>query len=267
VPDPTPQLVLQRIRNRIIETLETLASFDEQRAYAKRVPICYVPYELINSWEDSVDSPRPAHLAEPVFSTGERDAIEQFYPQWRDAADLLPKDYPPLEDVLAAPYWLRLRDAARRALAVLLVRGRLPEDAQAYLDPTQEQGRDFFSRSIAGSVVMLNLLRFRAVADYTSTPSLMPDAPISGEEAYRLYMEHTLPYLQTSGGELLFYGRGGNFLIGPATERWDAAMLVRQSSIASFLAFASNQDYLAGIGHRTAALEDSRLLPLFDKQV
>jgi hypothetical protein len=28
------------------------------------------------------------------------------------------------------------------------------------------------------------------------------------------------------------------------------------------LAFASNQDYLAGIGHRVAALADSRILPL-----
>jgi hypothetical protein len=94
----------------------------------------------------------------------------------------------------------------------------------------------------------------------------MPGAPISGEEAYRLYMDHTLPYLRASGGELLFYGRGGDFLIGPASERWDAAMLVRQASIASFLAFASSQAYLAGMGHRTAALEDSRLLPLVDAQ-
>jgi hypothetical protein len=39
-------------------------------------------------------------------------------------------------------------------------------------------------------------------------------------------------------------------------------MLVRQSSVASFLAFASHDAYLAGLGHRTAALEDSRLLPL-----
>jgi hypothetical protein len=37
---------------------------------------------------------------------------------------------------------------------------------------------------------------------------------------------------------------------------------VRQSSVQSFLAFASNQGYLSGMGHRTAALEDSRLLPL-----
>ena len=137
---------------------------------------------------------------------------------------------------------------------------------QTYLDVTQEQGRAFFTRGITGSVVMLNLLRFRPIADYSATLALMPGAPISGEEAYRLYMDHTLPYLRASGGELLFYGRGGDFLIGPASERWDAAMLVRQASIASFLAFASNQAYLAGMGHRTAALEDSRLLPLVDAQ-
>jgi len=79
-------------------------------------------------------------------------------------------------------------------------------------------------------------------------------------------MEHTLPYLRASGGEVVFYGRGGDFLIGPLDERWDAALLVRQSSVASFFAFASNQSYLSGIGHRIAALEDSRLLPLVDAQ-
>lgn len=133
---------------------------------------------------------------------------------------------------------------------------------ERFLEPTQEQGRAFFTRSISGSVVMLNLLRFRKVADYSATPALRPASPISGEEAYRLYMEHTLPHLEASGGDLVFYGRGGDFLIGPTSERWDAVMLVRQSSVQSFLAFASNQSYLAGIGHRTAALEDSRLLPM-----
>jgi hypothetical protein len=35
-------------------------------------------------------------------------------------------------------------------------------------------------------------------------------------------------------------------------------MLVQQAGPAAFIAFASNADYLAGIGHRAAALEDSR---------
>lgn len=133
---------------------------------------------------------------------------------------------------------------------------------QTYLEPTQESGREFFTRGISGSVVMLNLLRFRDVADYSDSPALAPTVPISGEAAFQLYMEHTLPFLESSGGEVLFYGKGGAFLIGPVDECWDAAMLVRQSSLASFLAFASNPDYLAGMGHRLAALEDSRLLPL-----
>lgn len=133
---------------------------------------------------------------------------------------------------------------------------------QRYLEPTQESGRAFFMRGITGKVVMLNLLRFRSIADYSTAPQLAPDRPISGEAAYKLYMRHTMPHLEKSGGRLLYYGRGGPFLIGPSDERWDAAMLVEQSSATAFMAFATNTDYLSGIGHRTAALEDSRLLPL-----
>ena len=137
---------------------------------------------------------------------------------------------------------------------------------KTYLEPTEESGRAFFTRGISGSVVMLNLLRFRPVADYSATPDLAPASPISGETAYRLYMEHTLPHLKQSGGEVLFFGKGGEFLIGPSDERWDAAMLVRQTNVASFLEFASNQEYHSGLGHRLAALEDSRLLPLIGEQ-
>jgi len=132
----------------------------------------------------------------------------------------------------------------------------------AHLEPTPETGRAFVMRAIPGEFVMLNLLRFRAEADYSAHPELAPATPISGAEAYDRYMAHTLPYLRDSGGELLFFGEGGAFLIGPADERWDRMMLVRQSSVPAFMAFAVDEAYLSGIGHRTAALEDSRLLPL-----
>ena len=133
---------------------------------------------------------------------------------------------------------------------------------KTFLTPSQEAGRDFVMRQIQGSVVMLNLLCFNEIADYSATPDLAPSHPIGGGEAYQLYIEHTLPFLTESGGEILFLGDGGHFLIGPEMERWDKVMLVRQSSVNSFLAFESNQDYLKGIGHRTAALKDSRLLPI-----
>ena len=114
---------------------------------------------------------------------------------------------------------------------------------------------------------MLNLLRFRDVADYSANPELAPSETISGREAYQKYIDHTLPFLTQSGGDVLFLGEGGKYLIGPQEEQWDFAILVRQKSLADFMAFASNQEYLAGIGHRTAALEDSRLLPLVECKV
>lgn len=133
-----------------------------------------------------------------------------------------------------------------------------------YLMPTQEAGRKFVMRQIQGSVVMLNLLRFRETADYSDNPELRPTAPISGKQAYQLYIEHTLPFLTNSGGEVLFMGDCGEFLIGPENESWDAVLLIKQNSVNSFLSFESNKDYMRGIGHRTAALADSRLLPIVE---
>lgn len=133
---------------------------------------------------------------------------------------------------------------------------------KTYLSPTQEAGRDFIMRQIKGHVYMLNLLRFKETADYSATPDLKPEQPISGKEAYQLYIEHTLPFLKESGGEIVFMGEGGHYLIGPTEESWDAILLIKQKSVESFLAFESNEAYLQGIGHRTAAIEDSRLLPI-----
>ncbi len=138
--------------------------------------------------------------------------------------------------------------------------------SERYLEPTQESGTELFSRNISGEVVMLNLLRFRKVADYSVTPELAPKENISGREAYQKYIEHTLPFLRESGGELVLMGKGGKYLIGPQDEHWDVVMLVRQRSLEAFMAFASNEGYLAGIGHRLAALEDSRLLPLVESK-
>jgi hypothetical protein len=112
---------------------------------------------------------------------------------------------------------------------------------------------------------MLNLLRFRAQADYSASPQLAPPEPISGSAAYDRYVRHAMPFLTASGGSVVFYGTGGHNFVGPADERWDLAMLVRQASVQDFFAFASNKEYLAGVGHRTAALEDSRLLPMVDR--
>lgn len=137
---------------------------------------------------------------------------------------------------------------------------------ERYLDVTQEAGAALFARNITGEIIMLNLLRFREMADYSANPELKPSESISGAEAFQKYIDHTLPFLRESGGDLQFLGKGGKYLIGPQDERWDLVMLVRQNSLSDFMAFSSNREYLAGLGHRTAALEDSRLLPIIESK-
>jgi uncharacterized protein (DUF1330 family) len=132
----------------------------------------------------------------------------------------------------------------------------------AYLEVSPEQGAAFFGTPEAGPVVMLNLLRFRDMADYSHAPDLAPDGPVSGREAYDRYMRDMRPLLEASGGNVLFSGSSAGFLIGPQDETWDHVLLVRQASKAAFLAFASDPQAQRITAHRTAAISDSRLLPI-----
>lgn len=136
-----------------------------------------------------------------------------------------------------------------------------------HLDPSDEGVRRLLQRGIEGPVTMLNLLRFREWADYSRFPELAPPAPISGREAYDRYVRHTLPFLSATGGSVQFFGIGGHNFVGPSDERWDLVMLIRQASVDDFFAFARNAEYQAGIGHRAAALEDSRLLPVVERSL
>ena len=86
-----------------------------------------------------------------------------------------------------------------------------------------ESGRAFMQRGIGGEVVMLNLLRFRKMADYSACPELAPPAPITGAQAFRKYIDHTLPFLKGISGR-------GNFLIGPQDERWGILGLTASSA-------------------------------------
>lgn len=131
-----------------------------------------------------------------------------------------------------------------------------------HIDANPQAGKRFYQDfHNKGKIVMLNLLRFRAIADYTGSGLNQPEKNISGEEAYKLYMERTVPELKKVGSRIIYYGKGKHFLIGPETEKWDAVLLVEHQSVSKFMEFAQNKVYLKYAGHRTAALEDSRLLP------
>ncbi|BDD05273.1 DUF1330 domain-containing protein [Aureibacter tunicatorum] len=133
---------------------------------------------------------------------------------------------------------------------------------EKYVNATPESGKKFYQDfHDKGKVIMLNLLKFRPMADYTNLEQLKPENEISGEEAYQLYMDNTLPELKKAGSRIIYYGKSKDYIIGPDSEKWDAVLLVEHESVMKFMEFAQNEDYLKNAGHRTAALEDSRLLP------
>lgn len=131
-----------------------------------------------------------------------------------------------------------------------------------YLAPSDSAAKRLFSLPSNKEMVMLNLLRFRDIADYSNFHEHNNSPIISGREAFQRYIDQTIPFLKECGGDVLFLGESQHFFIGPSHEQWDFVMLIKQRSLADFLAFASNPEYQSVMAHREAALIDSRLLPI-----
>jgi hypothetical protein len=128
--NPSKRVVSQRIRNRIIEHLEVVASFDEQRQYQDRVPWVHVPNEVICGWGDSVHEHWLPTYTTPVYTADETAAILQFDSVLKSSLRELPHDLPELEVLFQDPIWQRLRDGASAALAVFRQRGKLSEEIE-----------------------------------------------------------------------------------------------------------------------------------------
>jgi uncharacterized protein (DUF1330 family) len=106
-------------------------------------------------------------------------------------------------------------------------------------------------------VVMMNLLRFREQAVY---PPDHEAPPCSGAEAFGRYGQAVAPLLASRGAESIWQGQQAAMLIGPQDKDWHLAVLVRYPSAGAFVDMATSEEYLAVVAHRTAALEDSRLI-------
>ena len=106
-------------------------------------------------------------------------------------------------------------------------------------------------------IVMINLLRYREHAAY---PEGSGAEPCSGREAYRRYGQASIGLIIAVGGQVIWQGSPKAVLIGAPGEEWHKALLVRYPSKRAFLDMVSSADYQAIAVHRTAALEDSRLI-------
>jgi uncharacterized protein (DUF1330 family) len=123
--------------------------------------------------------------------------------------------------------------------------------------PTEQQLTEIVSSTDGGPVSMLNLLRFKEIADGI-------DEGVSGAEAYARYSAATEPFLRAVGGRLRVVLQPQQTVIGPAESEWDLILLVEYPSRAKFMEMAANPDYMKIHAHREAALADSRLIACDD---
>lgn len=62
---------------------------------------------------------------------------------------------------------------------------------QTFIEASQAGGRALFSRNITGEVVMLNLLRFRDIADYSAHPETHAKPPhIRSRGVQKIHRSH-----------------------------------------------------------------------------
>lgn len=119
------------------------------------------------------------------------------------------------------------------------------------ITPNREQFEALATAPDEGPVVMLNLLKFKSLAD---------DGAGSGADAYGRYGDAALRMVEERGGKLLWAGRGDQILIGDPAEDWDMVVLVEYPSRAAFIDMVSSPKYLEAHEHREGGLERTILV-------
>jgi uncharacterized protein (DUF1330 family) len=129
------------------------------------------------------------------------------------------------------------------------------------IDPTSAQLEEVMARAatMTGPIRMINLLRFRDVADYGEVPDPAENGSSTGAEAYRRYGEIAMSEVAAVGGAQFEAAAAHMTVIGPADDHWDLVAIIEYPSPSAFLEMIAKPSYQAGVFHRTAGLADTRI--------
>ncbi len=125
------------------------------------------------------------------------------------------------------------------------------------INPSPAQLETLLEADQALPVVMINLLRYRAQAEY---PQGVEAEPCSGRDAYARYGAVAARTVAQVGGEILWMAQADQIVIGPPDEAWDDVVLVRYPSREAFRKMIGLSEYQAAVVHREAGLADTRLI-------
>jgi hypothetical protein len=118
--NPSKKLILQRVRNRIIEYFELASDFGAQEQFGANY--------IINDWESWQDSALDTVYPDPIFTIAERNAMAAFDLTWHLAVSVTNADMPSVSELRTKLYWQELTASAASAFSVFMQRDKLPED-------------------------------------------------------------------------------------------------------------------------------------------
>ena len=116
--------------------------------------------------------------------------------------------------------------------------------------PTAEQIEGFLAPDAAGPIHMLNLLKFKAHAEYEDGR----ETSLSGREAYMLYATEVAQLITHIGGKLTFGGDVTRLMLGEVEELWDQVAIAMYPSRAAMFEMIQLPAYAEISAHRTAGL-------------
>ena len=118
------------------------------------------------------------------------------------------------------------------------------------LNPSKEQFQGFMEPGQDGPIYMLNLLKFKAKAEYEDGR----ETDLTGAEAYAIYGAEVVGHLAKVGGAPMFSAQVERLMLGEVEELWDSAAIAMYPSRKAMLEMVSSPDYQASAVHRTAGL-------------
>ncbi|MBC8195796.1 MAG: DUF1330 domain-containing protein [Acidimicrobiia bacterium] len=125
------------------------------------------------------------------------------------------------------------------------------------IEPSREQLRVLLELGHEGPVHMVNLLRFREVAEY---PEGWDGPTGTGEEAYARYGLVAVARVADLGGCVVTFGPVEALAIGPSDCRWDQVAVIEYPDMRSFLALTEDPVYVDALVHRNAGLAETQVL-------
>ena len=116
--------------------------------------------------------------------------------------------------------------------------------------PNEDQIKGFLEPGAKGPICMVNLLKFKAMAEYEDGR----ETDLTGREAYELYEEGVKKLLQKVGGYIGFESDVERLALGEVEELWDVVALAVWPSRQVMLEVMQSGEMQEISAHRAAGL-------------